>query len=70
MRVSKNEKIAILVIIMLITAYPAFMAVEMWSFFTQEPDMWGGYYLLPILTVCAIAFVVSLAWLIKIGYDY
>jgi hypothetical protein len=72
MKASKSTKIAILLIVMFITVYPTFLALAttqllIWFFFNQKPFTMeaSGYYFLPIVYMCAIAFFVSLVMLIK-----
>jgi len=66
----------IFLLIMFITAYPTFLALAtiqfwIWFYFTKTPfgielEMHpSGYYLLPIVFACAIAFFASLVMLIK-----
>jgi len=72
MKLSKTTKSVIFLLIMFITAYPTFLALAtiqllIWFsfnrvYFIMEPS---GYFLLPITFMCAIAFFVSLAMLIK-----
>jgi hypothetical protein len=72
MNVSKNTRIAIflvfLLVIMFVTAYPAFLALAytqlaIWLFFNQ--NLLKKYYLLLLVYLCAIAFFACLALLIK-----
>ena len=72
MKVSKNLKIGIFLIIMVCTAYSTFVALILipeliWFYFNRPPftgEPSGGFFI-PIVFACAIAFFVSLMMLIK-----
>lgn len=77
MNISKNVKIVVFLLIMFLTAYPTFLALAfiqflIWYSFAEVPSTgWrleidpSGYYLIPIIIACAIAFFISLVMLIK-----
>lgn len=76
MRLNKTTKIVVLLLVMFVTAYPTFLALAtvqflIWFYFSEAPfgNPLGmhpsGYYLLPIIFACAIAFFFSLVMLIK-----
>jgi len=78
MKVSKNIRIIILLLLMFITAYPTFLALAtiqflIWWLFTYgvqgRTDLQmqsSGYYYLPIVFGCAVVFFLSLAMFIKV----
>ena len=77
MKVGKSVKIAIFLLLMFIMAYPTFLALAtvqflIWWYLTKAPfgePILGmnpsGYYLLPLVFICAIVFFTSLFLLIK-----